>query len=111
MRFPLTALLVVAATACGDGAGLTAPDALPAPAAPAALDAADPVRDALDRVGPALGFGPAAGSLRGLLASAIRGETAPDAAAFEAALDQLAADPALAVEADVIRLALAASRS
>ena len=110
MRFPLTVLLVVAATACGDGLELTASDPVRAPAAPATVVAADPIRDALDRIGPALGFGPTAGSLRGLLSSVIRGETAPNVAAFESALDQLAGDPTLAVEADVIRLALAASR-
>ncbi|HEU5050935.1 MAG TPA: hypothetical protein VFU00_11455 [Gemmatimonadales bacterium] len=113
MRFPFSPLVLAAALgACADAAGPTAPDALPAvnPPADAALASLAPLEDALVRVVPALGPGSAAAAIRGLLTAAVSAGAAPDASAFDSALDQLAADPALAADADAIRLALAASR-
>jgi hypothetical protein len=113
MRFPISPLVLVAALgACADAAGPTAPDALPASSLPAdaGLASLEPLEDALERIVPALGPGSAAATIRGLLTAAVSAGAAPDATAFESALDQLAQDPALAADADAIRLAFAASR-
>jgi hypothetical protein len=108
MRNPVPVLLLAAALmACSDGTGPEAPATDPADAAPAAAGTAA-ARDALERIAPALGDGAAASTLRAGLTAAAAGRAIADAAGLDQALDELAADPAYAPEADAIRLALTA---
>lgn len=107
MRNPAPTLLLAAAlAACSDGTGPEAPETAPIESAPAA--GAPAARDALVRIAPALGDGPAAAKVRAGLAALLQGDPVP--AAIETALDELAADPTHAADADAIRLALDASR-
>jgi hypothetical protein len=117
MRSLVPPLLLVLVAACSDAGGLTAPEELPAPAAPAApadrpdLADADPIQDAIDRLAPAVGGDGATASLRGQLQALLAGHASADAAAVEVALQQLEAnDPAVTADADAIRLALMAPR-
>ena len=105
MRFALAGLLAMALAACSEGSP-TAPEVTP----PGSLAGA-PLRDALERIAPTLGTGPAAVSLRSALAEAVEHPTPGSLGAIESALGILVTEqPDLAVEADVIQLAVAAQR-
>jgi hypothetical protein len=107
MKFAPAGLLALALAACD--AGTTSPMAPIAnpPVAPATAA----LRDALDRIAPTLGTGPAADALRSALAAAVEAATPAALTAVQATLPALEAElPDAAVEADVIRLALAAQR-
>ena len=113
MRSLAAPLFLVLLAACSDGGDLTAPDELPAPAAPSApadrpqLGDADPIQDAIDRIAPAIAADAATVALRGQLAALRAGNASASPAAIEQALQQLEAnDPAVAADADAIRLAL-----
>lgn len=107
MRYANAGLLALALAACD--AGSTAPS--PAIDKPTTPLAEAPLRDALERIAPTLGTGPAAEALRSALTAALAGQGADAAPAIEAALAQIEAEqPDAAVEADVIRLALSAER-
>lgn len=114
MRSLVPPLLLALLAACSDGGGLTAPEALPAPAAPAAgpdLGAADPIQDAIDRLAPAIGADGTTAALRGQLNALRAGDASANPAAIERALQQLEAnDPAVSADADAIRLALTLPR-
>ena len=117
MRPLVPSLFLVLVAACGDGGALTAPEELPAPAAPSApaarpdLAAADPIQDAIDRLAPAVGADAATAELRGQLNALRAGEASADAAAIERALQRLESDdPAVLADADAIRLALMPAR-
>ena len=108
MRSVLSAVLLTALAACGD-AGPTAPVTASAPEQSSGAPGQAPLRDALERIAPTLGTGPAAIALRSALAEAVRDATPAALAAVDAALTDLEAEqPDAAVEADVIRLAVEA---
>ena len=106
MKYATAGLLALALAACD--ANSTAP--LPptdGPAGPAGVA----LRDALERIAPTLGTGPTSALLRSALTDAVDEPSLASLAAVEAALvDVETEQPDLAVEADVIRLAVAAQR-
>lgn len=106
MRFLPAGLVVLALTACDAGSTAPlAPGESPSPGAGA------PLRDALERIAPTLGLTPAAQALRSALAAAVEDASPAALVAIESALlDLEAGRPELAVEADVIRLAVASQR-
>lgn len=107
MRFALTGLLAIGLAACND-ASPTAPTVVPPDEPPGALAEA-PFRDALERIVPSLGTGPAATALQAALTVAWAERSSAALAAIEPALRRLEAEqPDAAVEADVIRLAVTA---
>ena len=106
MRYAPAALLALALAACD--ASSTAP--LPPNDEPAG-SAGVALQDALDRIAPTLGYGPAAAALRSALADAVEKPSLASLAAIEATLQGIETEqPDLAVEADVIRLAVSAQR-
>ncbi|HJS46537.1 MAG TPA: hypothetical protein VJ773_00985 [Gemmatimonadales bacterium] len=106
MRYAPTALLALALAACD--ANSTAP--LPPPDGPSG-PAGMALQDALERIAPTLGHGSAAAALRSALMDAVEEPSLASLAAVEATLGGIETEqPDLAVEADVIRLAVAAQR-
>ena len=120
-RFIAMALLISLSGACGDPRTPVAPDDSGAPVVSprASMDRTsagadvDDITDAIDRISPVLGDGPAANQVRGalkdLLDDALKNNvqaTQRDAAALSQALDRLASlgDAGLAAEIDAIRL-------
>ena len=103
MRYAPAGLLALALAACD--ASSTAP--LP----PSTTAAGEPLLDALTRIAPTLGGGPAATALRTALGDAVTDANPAALAAVASALAAVDAEqPDAAVETDVIRLALAAQR-
>lgn len=110
MRLAAVPVALLAIAACGD-ADPTAPLLPPGAEKPSAAQAQAPLRDALERIAPTLGPGPAAAALRSALAAAMEDASPTALAAITAALAGLEAEqPDVAVEADVIRLAVEAQR-
>jgi hypothetical protein len=113
MRSILAALLLSGLVACTDGAATVplpslGPDKPAADKVPNSFDD-EPLRDVLDRIAPTLGRGPAAAALRSALAAVVDHASPAALTAVESALIGFEAEqPDLAVEADVIRLALSA---
>ena len=104
MRYASAGLLALALAACD--ASSTAP--LPPVDEPAG-HASVALQDALERIAPTLGNGPAAASLRAALTDAVEEPSLASLAALKATLYGIESEqPDLAVEADVIRLAVAA---
>jgi len=110
MRFIVAGLLTTALAACGDTDPTTP---LPPPAAdqPTGGFAGAPLRDALDRIVPALGSSQAPLALGSALTAAWEVQIAASTPDIETALHALVAEnPDAAVEADAIRLALVIQR-
>jgi hypothetical protein len=106
MRFVLAGLLATSLAACSDGNPIAPPSG---PDQPPATIAEAPLRDALERIVPSLGTGPAATALQAALTVAWAERSSAALAAIEPALRRLEAEqPDAAVEADVIRLAVTA---
>lgn len=107
MRFALAGLLAMALAACSD-ASTMAPTLPPTDEPPGSLAEA-PFRDALERIVPSLGTGPAATALQAALTAAWENRSSASIPAIESALQRLESEqPDAAVEADVIRLAVTA---
>lgn len=108
MRFLPAGLLAAVFAGCSD-AGPAAPTPPPADR-PVSLAVA-PLTDALERIVPSLGSGPASLALQSALSAVLaRGNPAAIQAVESALLVLEAEQPDAAVEADVIRLAIAARR-
>jgi hypothetical protein len=106
--------MLLAFAACGDAPTATGPGFLDRPAlavAPEVAPATEALRDALERIAPTLGRGPAATALQRGLGAAVNAPTPAALSAVEAVLSMLELEqPDAAVEVEVIRLALAAQR-
>jgi hypothetical protein len=108
MRLTVLASLVAVLAGCSDGP--TAPPLPPPSGDPVSTPFARvALQDALDRIVPSLEAGPATTELRSALIAALEHPTSASRSAIEAALKQLLAEqPAAAMEADVVRLAVMA---
>lgn len=107
MRFAPAGVLVLVLAACDTAptAPLPPGDQLPTGVA------LEPLRDALERIAPTLGGSPAAMALRSALTTAVAEPSPAALAAVESSLFELEIQqPGAAVEADVIRLAVAVQR-
>jgi hypothetical protein len=103
MRYAPAGLLALALAACDVSST--------APLPPSTNQAEEPLLDALERIAPTLGGGPAATALRTALGDAVADANPAALAAVASALAAVEAEqPDAAVETDVIRLALAAQR-
>ena len=114
IRFTSVPVVLVAIAACGDAPMATGPEFPARPAlavAPDVAPATEALRDALERIAPTLGRGPAATALQRGLGAAVNAPTPAALASVEAVLQRLELEqPDAAVEVEVIRLALAAQR-
>lgn len=114
IRFIAVPVVLVSIAACGDAPTATGPGFLDGPAlavSPEVAPATAALRDALERIAPTLGNGPAATALQKGLGAAMNAPTPAALASIEAVLSVLELEqPDAAMEVDVIRLALAAQR-
>lgn len=104
----LSLVLAVLLTACGDHSPPTGPR--PTLAASLAVEAGDPLDDAITRIAPAFGDGETAAGLETALLRVKNNETAALAVAEQYLARLERSNPAVAADADAIRLALYATR-
>lgn len=103
MRYASAGLLALALAGCDADST--------APVPPVQAVAGEPLRDALERIAPTLGNGPAGTKLRAALAEAVNDASPAALGAVESALLAVEAEqPDADVETAVIRLAIAAER-